>query len=84
MEGRKDVPRRGDSAELLGGGKVWSFWMSCKSWRRCARPPYDQLLSNPVLRADYRTSRVFFKEDKKIKNDFLSFLAPLKKPKNTK
>ena len=43
-----------DRAKLPGGGKIGYFWAHCKSERKCGRPPYDRLLTNPVLRADYR------------------------------
>ena len=43
-----------DQAELPGGGKLGLFWNNCKHNRMCGRPPYDRLLDNPVLRADYR------------------------------
>ena len=47
-----------EQERLPGGGpKVGTFWMHCKGGRRCRRPPYDRLLANPVLRADYRCHR---------------------------
>ena len=57
MVGRQDPPKWKDTAELpdLGEINVGKFWDNCKSRRRCGRPPYDQLLINPVLKADYRT-----------------------------
>ena len=39
----------------LGEVKVGRFWINCKFNRMCTRPPYNQLLINPVLKADYRT-----------------------------
>ena len=57
MAVRQRAPRQMDKAELPGLGEVnvGKFWINCKSRRRCGRPPYDRLLTNPVLRADYRT-----------------------------
>ena len=57
MEGRAKAPKCSDTTELPGGGKLGIFWKECKSRRRCGRPPYDRLLTNPVLKADYRTHR---------------------------
>lgn len=56
MKGRNSAPMHRDPAKLPGGGKLGKFWHNCKSRGRCVRPPYDRLLSNPVLRADYRTT----------------------------
>ena len=58
MEGRKDAPKHGDPAELPGASMLWTFWMHCKYSKRCGRPPYDRLLINPVLRADYNNTTV--------------------------
>ena len=55
MEGRKAVPKQRDLTLLPGGGKLGVFWTNCKAKRKCRRQPYDRLLTNPVLRADYRT-----------------------------
>ena len=46
--------QRDQTEQLPGGTKLGIFWMGCKNNRRCGRPPYDRLLTNPVLRADYR------------------------------
>ena len=55
MEGRAEPPKVREGARLPGERPVlWRFWMDCKSKRRCGRAPYDRLLSNPMLRADYR------------------------------
>ena len=56
MEGRGTPPKKRDTAELSSGAQVGSFWMHCKAMaiRRCGTPPYDRLLANAVLRADYR------------------------------
>ena len=43
-----------DQTILDGGSKLGIFWSNCKSRKRCSQSPYDRLLSNPVLRADYR------------------------------
>ncbi len=56
MEGRKRTPKGSESTKLSGGTKVGQFWQNCK-WRRlCGRPPYDRLLNNPVLGADYQNA----------------------------
>ena len=47
---------RRDSTLLPGGGRLGVFWDNCKHRRTCERPPYDRLLTNPVLRADYRST----------------------------
>ena len=39
---------------LPSRSKLGHFWNNCKTRRRCGRPPYDRLLTNPVLRVDYR------------------------------
>ena len=54
---RQNPPMVMDEAKLPGMGviKVGQFWRDCKCVRRCVRAPYDRLLTNPVLRADYRT-----------------------------
>ena len=57
MEGRARPPKRGDKTRLPGGGPmVGPFWDKCRSQRKCTRPPYDRLLSNPVLKADYHVT----------------------------
>ena len=55
MEGREVAPKSRDMAVLSTGTNVGRFWNGCKDRRLCGRPPYDRLLVNPVLRADYRT-----------------------------
>ena len=57
MEGRERAPKFRDTTELPDGSKLEKFWSNCKCARRCGRPPYDRLLTNPVLRDDYRTHR---------------------------
>ena len=54
MKGRNAAPTHRDTAPLPGGGKLGKFWLHCKGRRNCGRPPYDGLLTNPVLRVDYR------------------------------
>ena len=56
MMNRQKLPKYRDNAELPGLGevKIGMFWNDCKTGRRCGRPPYDRLLTNPILRADYR------------------------------
>ena len=56
MTGRKGIPKAKDVTKLPGGSKLGRFWDNCKSERKCRRPPYDRLLVNPVLRADYLTN----------------------------
>ena len=34
--------------------KLFNGGFECR--RRCGRPPYDRLLNNPVLRADYHAT----------------------------
>ena len=55
MGDRTHPPKARDAMILGGGSRLGKFWTICKSRKRCARSPYDQLLTNPVLRADYRT-----------------------------
>ena len=54
MEGRAEPPKYTDKMRLSGGGPMvgW-FWVSCNIRRKCDNPPYDRLLTNSVLRADY-------------------------------
>ena len=56
MKGREKAPRFADTTVLPGGNNFGVFWQDCKSRRRCGRSPYDRLLINPVLRADYRAT----------------------------
>ena len=45
-----------EETRLPGGGpKVGHFWSDCKGKRKCGTPPYDRLLTNRVLKTDYRT-----------------------------
>ena len=54
VEKRTTAPRQRETARLSSGTKLGFFWDDCKRARRCSRPPYDWLLSNPVLKTDYR------------------------------
>ena len=54
MENRDDPPTVGEQTRLDSGVRVGGFWHNCKSRQKCTKAPYDRLLSNPVLRADYR------------------------------
>ena len=54
MESRERPPKQDDTTGLPGGGKLGWFWGNCKNERKCGRSPYDRLLTNPVLKADYR------------------------------
>ena len=53
MRDRTYPPRFMDVTVLESGTKLGFFWSDCKSERRCGRPPYNGLLNNLVLRADY-------------------------------
>ena len=55
MEGRRKAPNTRDTTELPGGSKLGRFWVRCRHERSCGKPPYDRLLNNLVLRADYRS-----------------------------
>ena len=54
MGEREKAPKTLETAVLSNGSNIGIFWRHCKRLRRCGRPPYDLLLINPVLRADYR------------------------------
>ena len=54
MAGRERKPAQNDATELPGGSKLGTYWENCKWEMRCGRPPYNLLLTNPLLRADYR------------------------------
>ena len=56
MRDQTHPPKRSDQTVLEGGPKLGTFWAHCKSGRRCVKFPYDRLLTNSVLRADYRCS----------------------------
>ena len=53
MENETQPPRGRDQTALDGGAKLGRFWDNCKSQKRCVKSPYDRLLANPVLKADY-------------------------------
>ena len=53
MGDRTHPPKCRDLTILDGGARLGKFWDNCKTWRKCGRLPYGQLLTNPVLRADY-------------------------------
>ena len=51
----KEVPSRGKNDTKFTDGKSskgW-FWANCKSENRCYKAPYDRLLTNTVIRADW-------------------------------
>ena len=54
IQRRERAPKKRDTTPLPGGGTLGWFWEGCKRGSRCGRPPYDRLLANRVLRADYR------------------------------
>ena len=56
MRGRTQPPKHRDQTRLDGGTNLGAFWGHCKSLKRCTKPPYDRLLTIPVLKADYRHS----------------------------
>ena len=56
MKKRVELPKYNDQTALDGGTKLGIFWVNCKRGRRCSKQFYDRLLTNPVLRADYRTT----------------------------
>ena len=56
MGGQAHPPKQRNQMVLEGGAKLGRFWAHCKSAKRCAYPHYDRLLTNPVLRADYRNT----------------------------
>ena len=56
MEGMEKAPTYRDTTELPGGSRLGNFWAKCKHLRKCVNSPYDRLLDNPLLRADYHTS----------------------------
>ena len=58
MEDRTKAPKQRDTTELPDGSMLGIFWMGCKNKRRCGRPPYDRLLTNPVLKNEYHTAAV--------------------------
>ena len=69
MEGREEAPKRRDTTELPGGGKLGMFWNNCKTQKKCGRLPYARLLTNPVLRADYRITVAARESDGKTKTN---------------
>ena len=60
MEGRGRAPKHRNTTKLPDGTELGRFWSDCKVKRRCGRPPYDRLLVNPVLRADYRSNTAWY------------------------
>ena len=50
-------PKAKDHTMLDGGVKLGWFWSDCKHNKRGAKTPYDRLLTNPVLRADYLAAK---------------------------
>ena len=52
MAGRKEAPKMKDRMKLPGEGKLGLFWQMCKSWEKCGKLPYYQLLVNPLLKTD--------------------------------
>ena len=71
MAYRQKPPRYRDNAELPGLGKVnvGAFWHDCKCKGMFRRPPYDRLLGNPVLRADYCTHRTAVRGTRERRSD---------------
>ena len=56
MRGRVHPPRQKDTTILESGAKLGIFWSNCKRKRKCSEVGYNSLLTNPVLKADYRTT----------------------------
>ena len=56
MGDRAHAPKSNDQTMLEDGARLGCFWSRCKYRKKCMKPPYDRLLTNPVLRADYRCS----------------------------
>ena len=57
VEDQTRPPKLNNQTMLEGGARLGKFWANCKSEKRCAKPPYDRLLANPVLKTDYRATR---------------------------
>ena len=53
MRNKAHPPKRRDPTVLDGGARLGYFWAHCKVEKRCVKPPYNQLLTNLVLKADY-------------------------------
>ena len=54
---RERIDRMLDAGSFIEAGPmVGAFWRDCKGKRKCNRSPYDRLLDNPVLRADYHAT----------------------------
>ena len=58
MRDRTHPPKRSNQMILDGGARIGGFWKNFKTRKRCAVPPYDWLLTNPVLKSDYNASSV--------------------------
>ena len=56
MRGQTHPPRYSDATILESGAKLGIFWSNCKWKRKCSEDPHNRLLTNPVLKADYRTT----------------------------
>ncbi len=55
MGKRIHLPNMRDPTVLEGVTRLGMFWNCCQTTKRCTKPPYDRLLTNPVLKADYRS-----------------------------
>ena len=55
IRGRTQPPGVRNQTVLEGGARLGGFWQQCKSQKKCAKPFYDHLLTNPVLKADYHS-----------------------------
>ena len=59
MGDRTQPPKYKCQTILEGGARLGMFWSDCKNRKGCKlmRYPYNQLLTNPVLKADYHNTR---------------------------
>ena len=57
MQDQTRSPKVKDQTRLDGGAILGRFWRDCKFRKKCENHPYARLLSNPILKADYRNSR---------------------------
>ena len=62
MGDRTHPPRFMEQTILDGGARLGMFWSGCKTKKRCTAPPYNRLLTNSVLRADYRITQRYYSD----------------------
>ena len=56
MRDQAHPPTQSNPTILEGGARLGMFWTHCKHRNKCTSAPYDRLLTNPVLKTDYRTT----------------------------